>query len=163
MSCKVPEIPIWLHSSIFRWEPDLVIIPPQKPMTSEGGKSVFMHLYTWKVRFSLHFTPSLFRKSILKNQVNIFFLRTQPKRSNSTRWDWIQTHSLILWPYKLIFFSDLNNITCKSINVVLAEAKTDYNLNKLQVFPSFFFSWNLPNMWMIFLTWKDKNTELFVW
>lgn len=27
--CKVSETPIWLGSSIFRWEPDLAIIPPQ--------------------------------------------------------------------------------------------------------------------------------------
>ena len=75
---------------------------------------------------------------MLKNHINIFFLRTQPKRALSTRWDWIQTHSLTLWLYKFISFLDLNNIICKSINVVLASAKADSNLSKLQVSPWFF-------------------------
>ena len=43
------------------------------------------------------------------------------------KWSW--------WPYKFVFFLDLSGITCKSITVVLAAAKPNSILSKLQLFP----------------------------
>lgn len=71
------------------------------------------------------------------------------KMANSIMRDWILTHPLTMWPWLInLLFFDLNSITYKIINIVLAAAKTNSTLWKFQLIPCFFFSWNLPHIYV---------------
>ena len=129
-------------------------------MTSEGVKSILVHLYTREVRFTLHFNPSLTRQYILRDQVNISFLSNS---RGQTLQDEIEFRLIYLLCDPINLFSFLMSVASPVKALLLFLLQQNQILYSVNCNYSLDLFWNLPCIYMIFLTWTSDNTELFLW
>ena len=125
-------------------------------MTSEGGKSVLMHLYAREVRFTVQFNPSLCRQYILRDQVNISFLSNQRGQTLQGKLIHLLFDPINLFSFLISVASPVKALLLFLLqqNQILSSVNCNYSLDLF---------WNLPCKYMIFLTWTSDNTELFLW
>lgn len=152
----------WLCSSIFRWEPGFLRIPPQSLCLLKEGNQ-------YSCTFILK-RSDLLCTSLLPHLDGTFwgtrliFSSLEVNLRGQTLLCEIEFGLIHLLCGPINLFTFLISITSPVKVLIL------FLLQKKQILTSAncnyfldFFPWNLPCMYMIFLTWRGNNTELFLW